>query len=183
MAKLIDGKAYAEGLRARIATAVTGLKSGQGLTPGLGVELDASLRRSPVRHRFFHQFGITRQVGGDFPHPHANACEVSRQVLAVLRRNRREEALEHQVRQLIAHVRERWCEWRRVVDVENEADLLVLRDNLFRFARHFVDCLRDLLPTRFDAGVKGLFGAHIRKIGHECTFRDERMHIREQIAR
>jgi len=39
MAKLIDGKAHAEGLRARIAKAVTELKAKHGLTPGLAVVL------------------------------------------------------------------------------------------------------------------------------------------------
>ena len=39
MAKIIDGKAYAEGLRTRIAKAVAELKSGHGLTPGLAVVL------------------------------------------------------------------------------------------------------------------------------------------------
>jgi methylenetetrahydrofolate dehydrogenase (NADP+) / methenyltetrahydrofolate cyclohydrolase len=39
MAKLIDGKAYAEGLRKRIATAVSTLKAEHGLTPGLAVVL------------------------------------------------------------------------------------------------------------------------------------------------
>ena len=39
MAKIIDGKAYAEGLRGRIAKAVTGLKAEHGLTPGLAVVL------------------------------------------------------------------------------------------------------------------------------------------------
>ena len=39
MAKLIDGKAYAEGLRARIAKAVQELKAKHGLIPGLAVVL------------------------------------------------------------------------------------------------------------------------------------------------
>ncbi len=39
MATLIDGKAYAEGLRARIAAAVAALKKDHGLTPGLAVVL------------------------------------------------------------------------------------------------------------------------------------------------
>jgi len=39
MAKIIDGKAYAEGLRARIAKAVTELKAKHDLTPGLAVVL------------------------------------------------------------------------------------------------------------------------------------------------
>jgi methylenetetrahydrofolate dehydrogenase (NADP+) / methenyltetrahydrofolate cyclohydrolase len=39
MAKLIDGKAYAEGLRKRIAAAVSTLKAEHGLTPGLAVVL------------------------------------------------------------------------------------------------------------------------------------------------
>jgi methylenetetrahydrofolate dehydrogenase (NADP+) / methenyltetrahydrofolate cyclohydrolase len=39
MAKIIDGKAYAEGLRARIAGAVKKLKEHHGLTPGLAVVL------------------------------------------------------------------------------------------------------------------------------------------------
>ena len=39
MAKLIDGKAYAEGLRKRIAAAVAGLKRDHNLTPGLAVVL------------------------------------------------------------------------------------------------------------------------------------------------
>jgi methylenetetrahydrofolate dehydrogenase (NADP+) / methenyltetrahydrofolate cyclohydrolase len=39
MARLIDGKAYAEGLRKRIATAVSTLKAEHGLTPGLAVVL------------------------------------------------------------------------------------------------------------------------------------------------
>ena len=39
MAKIIDGKAYAEGLRARIGKAVTKLKAEHGLTPGLAVVL------------------------------------------------------------------------------------------------------------------------------------------------
>ena len=39
MAKLIDGKAYAEGLRKRIATAVASLKKDHDLTPGLAVVL------------------------------------------------------------------------------------------------------------------------------------------------
>ncbi len=38
-ARVIDGKAYAQGLRQRIATAISGLKSGHGLTPGLAVVL------------------------------------------------------------------------------------------------------------------------------------------------
>ena len=36
-AKIIDGKAYAEGLRARIAGHVARLKSQSGVTPGLAV--------------------------------------------------------------------------------------------------------------------------------------------------
>ncbi len=39
MAKIIDGKTYAEGLRARIAKAVQELKAKHGLTPGLAVVL------------------------------------------------------------------------------------------------------------------------------------------------
>ncbi len=39
MAKIIDGKAYAEGLRGRIAKAVAELKAKHGLTPGLAVVL------------------------------------------------------------------------------------------------------------------------------------------------
>jgi methylenetetrahydrofolate dehydrogenase (NADP+) / methenyltetrahydrofolate cyclohydrolase len=39
MAKLIDGKGYAEGLRKRIAAAVSTLKAEHGLTPGLAVVL------------------------------------------------------------------------------------------------------------------------------------------------
>ena len=39
MAKIIDGKGFAEGLRKRIATAVTGLKTQHALTPGLAVVL------------------------------------------------------------------------------------------------------------------------------------------------
>jgi methylenetetrahydrofolate dehydrogenase (NADP+)/methenyltetrahydrofolate cyclohydrolase len=39
MAKIIDGKAFAEGLRARIGKAVAHLKSAHGLTPGLAVVL------------------------------------------------------------------------------------------------------------------------------------------------
>jgi methylenetetrahydrofolate dehydrogenase (NADP+) / methenyltetrahydrofolate cyclohydrolase len=39
MAKIIDGKAYAEGLRARMAKAVTALKAEHNLTPGLAVIL------------------------------------------------------------------------------------------------------------------------------------------------
>ena len=39
MATLIDGKAYAEGLRARIGAAVAALKKDHGLTPGLAVVL------------------------------------------------------------------------------------------------------------------------------------------------
>ena len=39
MAKVIDGKAFAEGLRGRIAKAVDSLKSQHGLTPGLAVVL------------------------------------------------------------------------------------------------------------------------------------------------
>ena len=36
-AKLIDGKAFAEGLRARIASHVERLKRDHGITPGLAV--------------------------------------------------------------------------------------------------------------------------------------------------
>ncbi len=39
MAKIIDGKAFAEGLRARIAVAVASLKKNHNLTPGLAVVL------------------------------------------------------------------------------------------------------------------------------------------------
>ena len=39
MANVIDGKAFAVGLRGRIGTAVAGLKSAHGLTPGLAVVL------------------------------------------------------------------------------------------------------------------------------------------------
>lgn len=38
-AQIIDGKAFAEGLRARVGTAVTALKADHGLTPGLAVVL------------------------------------------------------------------------------------------------------------------------------------------------
>ena len=38
-AKVIDGKAYAQGLRDRIGTAIAGLKNDHGLTPGLAVVL------------------------------------------------------------------------------------------------------------------------------------------------
>ena len=36
---IIDGKAFAEGLRGRVADAVATLKSAHGLTPGLAVVL------------------------------------------------------------------------------------------------------------------------------------------------
>ena len=39
MAKIIDGKAYAEGLRGRMAKTVSDLKAKHGLTPGLAVVL------------------------------------------------------------------------------------------------------------------------------------------------
>ena len=39
MAKIIDGKAYAEGLRGRMAKTVAELKAQHGLTPGLAVVL------------------------------------------------------------------------------------------------------------------------------------------------
>ena len=39
MARIIDGKAYAEGLRARIGKAVKSLQAEHGLTPGLAVVL------------------------------------------------------------------------------------------------------------------------------------------------
>ena len=39
MAKIIDGKAYAEGLRGRMAKTVAELKAKHGLTPGLAVVL------------------------------------------------------------------------------------------------------------------------------------------------
>ena len=39
MAKIIDGKAYAEGLRARMAKTVVELKAKHGLAPGLAVVL------------------------------------------------------------------------------------------------------------------------------------------------
>ncbi|TXL76042.1 bifunctional methylenetetrahydrofolate dehydrogenase/methenyltetrahydrofolate cyclohydrolase FolD [Vineibacter terrae] len=38
-ASIIDGKAYAAGLRARVAQGVAGLKAGKGITPGLAVVL------------------------------------------------------------------------------------------------------------------------------------------------
>ena len=39
MAEIIDGKAYAARLRAKVTVAVTDLKSNHGLTPGLAVVL------------------------------------------------------------------------------------------------------------------------------------------------
>ena len=39
MAKIIDGKAYADGLRGRMAKTVAELKAKHGLTPGLAVVL------------------------------------------------------------------------------------------------------------------------------------------------
>ena len=38
-ARIIDGKAFAAGLRGRVGEAVAGLKSAHGLTPGLAVVL------------------------------------------------------------------------------------------------------------------------------------------------
>ena len=38
-AKIIDGKAFAAGLRERVAAAVAEVKAGHGLTPGLAVVL------------------------------------------------------------------------------------------------------------------------------------------------
>src|SRR4051794_10113342 len=48
MAKIIDGKTYAEALRARIGKAVQGLKDAHGLTPGLAVVLVGDDRASKV---------------------------------------------------------------------------------------------------------------------------------------
>jgi len=39
LVEIIDGKAYATRLRAKVAEAVTGLKNDHGLTPGLAVVL------------------------------------------------------------------------------------------------------------------------------------------------
>ena len=54
-AKIIDGKAYAERLRSRIATAVAELKSRSGLTPGLAVVLVGEDPASQVYVRNKHK--------------------------------------------------------------------------------------------------------------------------------
>ena len=63
MAKVIDGKAFAEGLRGRIAKAVSGLKAQHGFTPGLAVVLVGVGLREPG------QCGVggvaAPEIGGD----------------------------------------------------------------------------------------------------------------------
>ena len=58
MAKIIDGKAYAEGLRARIAKAVKALKAEHGLTPGLAVVL---VGEDPASKVYVAQQGASRR--------------------------------------------------------------------------------------------------------------------------
>ncbi len=59
--RIIDGKAFAEGLRGRLAEAVAGLKAGHGLTPGLAMML---VGENPASQVYVRSKGEqTREVG------------------------------------------------------------------------------------------------------------------------
>ena len=66
-AKLIDGKAFAEGLRERVGAAVTTLKADHGVTPGLAVIL---VGENPASQVYVRNKGKqTVQAGmGSFEH-------------------------------------------------------------------------------------------------------------------
>lgn len=90
-ASIIDGKAFAEGLRARVAREVAALKAEKGLTPGLAVVLVGDDPASQVyvrsKTRQTHDAGM---AGFDHRLP-ANAAEAD--VLAVVERLNRDAAV------------------------------------------------------------------------------------------
>jgi methylenetetrahydrofolate dehydrogenase (NADP+) / methenyltetrahydrofolate cyclohydrolase len=90
-AEIIDGKAFAAGLRARIAEAVAELKAGHGLTPGLAVVL---VGEDPASQVYVRSKGRQTREAGMHSEEHrlpADATEAA--VLALIDRLNRDPAI------------------------------------------------------------------------------------------
>ncbi|MCK5274606.1 MAG: bifunctional methylenetetrahydrofolate dehydrogenase/methenyltetrahydrofolate cyclohydrolase, partial [Alphaproteobacteria bacterium] len=79
--KIIDGKAFAAGLRARIAETVTGLKEQHGLTPGLAVVL---VGEDPASQVYVRSKGKQTQEAGMNSFEHKLSPETSQADLLAL---------------------------------------------------------------------------------------------------
>ena len=90
-AKLIDGKAFAAGLRARIGAAVGRLKAEHGLTPGLAVVIAGENPASQVYVR--NKAKQTVEVGMHSEEHRMDASSSEAEVLAMVERLNTEPAI------------------------------------------------------------------------------------------
>ena len=79
--KIIDGKAFAEGLRERVGQAVTGLKSAHGLTPGLAVVL---VGEDPASQVYVRNKGKAAEAAGIAARDHRLPADTSQADLLAL---------------------------------------------------------------------------------------------------
>ncbi len=80
-AQIIDGKAFAEGLRGRIAQEVAALKADHGLTPGLAVVL---VGEDPASETYVRNKGIQTLEAGMYSETHKLAAETTEAELFAL---------------------------------------------------------------------------------------------------
>ncbi|MDI1364939.1 MAG: bifunctional methylenetetrahydrofolate dehydrogenase/methenyltetrahydrofolate cyclohydrolase FolD [bacterium] len=80
-ARIIDGKAFAADLRARIAQEVAGLKAEHGLTPGLAVVL---VGEDPASQVYVRNKGEQTLAAGMYSETHRLAADVTHDALLVL---------------------------------------------------------------------------------------------------
>ncbi|MBO6781693.1 MAG: bifunctional methylenetetrahydrofolate dehydrogenase/methenyltetrahydrofolate cyclohydrolase, partial [Alphaproteobacteria bacterium] len=79
--KIIDGKAFAEGLRERIGTEVAGLESAHGLTPGLAVVL---VGEDPASQVYVRNKGKAAEAAGIAARDHRLPADTSQDELLAL---------------------------------------------------------------------------------------------------
>lgn len=80
-ARIIDGKAFAEGLRGRVATEVARLKSEHGLTPGLAVVL---VGEDPASQVYVRNKGLQTEAAGMLSVTHRLEASTSQETLLAL---------------------------------------------------------------------------------------------------
>src|SRR3954468_4737805 len=90
-ARIIDGKAFAQGLRARVGEEVAELKAGHGLTPGLAVVL---VGEDPASQVYVRNKGEQTEAAGMHSQTHRLSAETTQdELLALVRRLNADEAI------------------------------------------------------------------------------------------
>jgi methylenetetrahydrofolate dehydrogenase (NADP+)/methenyltetrahydrofolate cyclohydrolase len=90
-ARIIDGKAFAQGLRARVAEEAARLKAGHGLTPGLAVVL---VGEDPASQVYVRNKGEQTEAAGMHSQTHRLSAETTEgELLALVRRLNADKAI------------------------------------------------------------------------------------------